>query len=150
MDRRTRLTILSAGCLALAVGCASMAVATRGRGYHVAYGFGDRQQVYINTQAGTLSGGWRTLVVPYDGWAAYPINPRPLPAGSRLGFVWGWYNGSVIAGVPFWFLACVAAAVGGWSLWKRRAPPDPNCCPSCGYDVRATPERCPECGAAVR
>ena len=115
-----------------------------------AYGFGDRQQVYITARAGSVCGGWRRLVVPYDGWAAYPLNPAPLPTGTRLGFVWGWYDGSVVAGVPFWFLACVAAAAGGWSLRKRRTPPDADRCLSCGYDLRATPERCPECGAVPR
>jgi hypothetical protein len=56
----------------------------------------------------------------------------------------------VCTGIPYWFLACASAALPvGRSLIaltrvRRRRP---GHCVKCGYDLRATPDRCPECGA---
>jgi len=48
--------------------------------------------------------------------------------------------------VPHCLVALVASvAPGAWWYRRRRRPP-PGCCPTCGYDLRATPGRCPECG----
>jgi hypothetical protein len=55
--------------------------------------------------------------------------------------------------VPHWFVALLFALPPGWKLFtilrSRKRGGESNLCIVCGYDLRATPERCPECGSAV-
>ena len=72
-----------------------------------------------------------------------------MPDVDVLGFTYhdhgGIWAGRIVS-VPFWFLLLLAGA--GLALWRRkhfRA----GLCAACGYDLRATPDRCPECGASA-
>lgn len=54
--------------------------------------------------------------------------------------------------VPYWSILLLLLTPSGWNLrrwvrasWRVHA----GFCKTCGYDLRATPDRCPECGAAV-
>ncbi|SRR5258706_2219021 len=56
-------------------------------------------------------------------------------------------------GIPCWMLAtalglipALMAALRICRIWRTRL--QPGLCANCGYDMRATPDRCPECGLA--
>jgi hypothetical protein len=53
--------------------------------------------------------------------------------------------------LPFWCQFAVvapAAALLAWRARRRRHRLSAGWCEKCGYDLRASPERCPECGTA--
>jgi hypothetical protein len=78
-----------------------------------------------------------------------------------LGFDWYWQRGAVTSAlgthqqrvllltVPYW-LPLLVFTTTAWLLARRplreRRRRRAGHCPACGYDIRATPQRCPECG----
>jgi hypothetical protein len=51
--------------------------------------------------------------------------------------------------IPHWWLLIVLGILPiQWLRRRRRSEGRAGCCVQCGYDLRATPDRCPECGTA--
>lgn len=66
------------------------------------------------------------------------ISPPPRPGEENIS-----------ACVPWWFVELIPAAALALLLRKLlKKRPLEGFCPICGYDMRATPDRCPECGTA--
>ena len=59
-----------------------------------------------------------------------------------------------LVGAPDWALLLAAGTWPAWWLARYRhrqaaARRRTGCCPACGYDLRASKERCPECGTPI-
>jgi hypothetical protein len=87
------------------------------------------------------------------GWA-HAARPA-VPWGTdetfwkRRGFSFYWDATTRFLTVPAWAVAIPAAVPPTFALvrmLRRWARARRRLCPRCGYDLRATPDRCPECG----
>jgi hypothetical protein len=75
-----------------------------------------------------------------------------IPGGSFLGLhrLSDSTTGFWLVGVPMWLPAGVCAVGLAASIVAgRRRRRIAGACRNCGYDLRATPDRCPECGWAA-
>ncbi len=57
-----------------------------------------------------------------------------------------------VIGIPWWAPTILFSILPITTIvftFLRRRPRTKNLCPTCGYDLRATPDRCPECGTAA-
>jgi hypothetical protein len=81
---------------------------------------------------------------------------RGLPFPTTLGFRYAHEYTVAPSGtlrdirvaIPFWFLLLGSLLYPLFKLLSLlRKRQQFGVCPTCGYDLRATPERCPECGA---
>jgi hypothetical protein len=91
----------------------------------------DKSQVPWTTDHSFLGFGWSSF--------AYPWGPSSI--GSRMVLRAPWYPVFILTGITsyFWLSGIYRRRR---VEWRRRH----GCCLRCGYDLRATPDRCPECG----
>jgi len=82
-----------------------------------------------------------------DDWGLVPPQHEMhlLGAKYRSGNVFFAYAQDL--SLPMWMLALFFGTSPAMWVLRRRRRRGPGHCPSCGYDIRATPQRCPECGA---
>jgi len=98
-----------------------------------------------------------------DGWDYYGTTGDDLIPSSPRYFSWFQYKryrdnaggnyqapvDSWSVGVRLWPVAVTMAVIPSLSIWRRicrKRNSRLGFCPRCGYDLRATPDRCPECG----
>ncbi|MDB5330702.1 MAG: hypothetical protein JWP03_1853 [Phycisphaerales bacterium] len=134
---RRLFTLLSAVSLLLSLAVVQMWVqSSRDPNYSVIFDiYGTDRRILISREGLSLAG---------------PISASGWPPFISFSYAHGVTPYGAARSVSYPLAAVATAALPlAWSArrvwkWRRRSP---GICTTCGYDLRATPERCPECGA---
>jgi hypothetical protein len=174
--KRRLFNLAAAVSLAMMVAVVALWVGSYWRlyGWTHAHSSGSDTNIFVGQGILFVERSFTLVSRPEGAWsAAAPATTAPVPDPGvtrdwhALGFSWfvtrggaqekvsvgpvwvSWKSGPRWRlGLPLWLPALMCAVnVAGWSVWRARSPDQSACCKSCGYDLRATPDRCPECGA---
>jgi hypothetical protein len=85
------------------------------------------------------------------GWTLFGFGYYPYQEPDSIGRAWTETFTKFELYLPHWFvaLACAVLPARWLALAHRRRRGPAMACATCGYDLRATPERCPECGTVA-
>lgn len=85
-----------------------------------------------------------------------PINGKVALAGSAWSRSWAGFDlklsrQRLFVRLPWYGIVVFLGSIAAYSLLSHRwTRANLHLCPTCGYDLRATPDRCPECGKDVK
>jgi hypothetical protein len=94
-------------------------------------------------------------VTPDNQVEAFHTNVRHTFLGIGYSRSWSVNDTDVTMDAPLWLMSLMTAMLPAVALRRRlvrrrRHEPGKYPCERCGYDLRATPDRCPECGMEAK